>query len=53
MNLANFHLILLQIYECIKEAFAGPPVYGSHSSSVQKTLYEAEKMVLEKIPQVL
>ncbi|XP_072046161.1 uricase-like [Amphiura filiformis] len=36
----------------ILDIFAGPPVTGIYSPSVQNTLYIAEKQILEKIPQV-
>ena len=37
----------------ICEVFAGPAKHGIHSASLQKTLYDTEKMVLERVPQVM
>ena len=36
----------------IYEIFAGPPIRGLHSSSVQNALYEIEKTVLQRVPEV-
>lgn len=40
------------VRDCILNAFAGDPVVGVFSPSVQNTLYLAQKDVLEKIPQM-
>ncbi|KAK2835451.1 hypothetical protein Q5P01_015935 [Channa striata] len=43
-------------WKCIKETiiekFAGPYNHGEYSPSVQKTLYEAQVLVLDRIPEV-
>ena len=36
----------------ICEVFAGPAKHGIHSASLQKTLYDTERLVLERVPQV-
>ena len=38
--------------DTICEVFAGPAKHGIHSASLQKTLYDTERLVLERIPQV-
>ncbi|XP_022911695.2 uricase-like [Onthophagus taurus] len=40
------------VRDCIIDKFAGNPETGIFSPSVQNTLYLAEKMILDKIPQV-
>lgn len=40
------------VKDCIIDKFAGNPETGIFSPSVQNTLYLAEKMVLDKVPQV-
>ena len=37
----------------ICEVFAGPAKHGIHSASLQKTLYDTERLVLERVPQVI
>ena len=41
------------VESAIYEIFAGPPIEGLHSSSVQNALYEIEKAVLQRVPEVL
>jgi len=41
------------VKETIIERFAGPYDRGEYSPSVQKTLYETQVLVLERIPEVL
>ena len=36
----------------ILDVFAGPPDTGVFSPSVQKTLYDSQKLILSKVPQV-
>jgi len=36
----------------ICEVWAGPAKHGIHSASLQKTLYDTERLVLERVPQV-
>lgn len=48
----NFDDSWLTVKDAILDKFAGPPDTGIYSPSVQNTLYLAEKMVLDKIPQV-
>ena len=36
----------------ICEVWAGPAKHGIHSASLQKTLYDTERLVLEHVPQV-
>lgn len=40
------------VKDSIIDCFAGPPDEGIFSPSVQNTLYLAEKMTLDKVPQV-
>ena len=40
------------VKDTICEVFAGPAKHGIHSASLQKTLYDTERLVLERIPQV-
>lgn len=51
-NGVDFDSVWDSIKECILDKFAGPPDTGAFSPSVQNTLYLAEKMALDKIPQV-
>lgn len=51
-NGVDFDSVWEAIKECILDKFAGPPDTGAFSPSVQNTLYLAEKMALDKIPQV-
>lgn len=39
--------------ETIIEKFAGPYDRGEYSPSVQKTLYETQVLVLDRLPEVL
>lgn len=39
--------------ETIIENFAGPYDRGEYSPSVQKTLYETQVLVLDRLPEVL
>lgn len=49
---ANFDDAWLTVKDAILDKFAGPPDTGVYSPSVQHTLYQAEKVVLEKVPEV-
>lgn len=40
------------VKDCILKNFAGPPVTGIYSPSVQNTLYLAEKSVLDNVQQI-
>ena len=40
------------VKSAICEVFAGPAKHGIHSASLQKTLYDTERLVLERVPQV-
>lgn len=52
MRTANFDNAWLTVKDAILDKFAGPPDTGIYSPSVQHTLYQAEKIVLEKVPEV-
>lgn len=52
MKSADFDNAWLTVKEAILEKFAGPPETGVYSPSVQHTLYQAEKTVLEKVAEV-
>uniref|UniRef100_A0A1Y1MX98 Uricase n=2 Tax=Photinus pyralis TaxID=7054 RepID=A0A1Y1MX98_PHOPY len=51
-NGVDFDDVWITIKNCIFDKFAGPPDKGIFSPSVQNTLYLAEKMALDKIPQI-
>ncbi|KAF2903903.1 hypothetical protein ILUMI_02272 [Ignelater luminosus] len=51
-NGVNFDKTWLTVKDCIFDKFAGPPDKGILSPSVQNTLYLAEKMILDKVPQI-
>ena len=40
------------VKSAICEVFAGPAKHGIHSASLQKTPYDTERLVLERVPQV-
>lgn len=52
MRSADFDNAWLTVKDAILDKFAGPPDTGIYSPSVQHTLYQAEKVVLEKVPEV-
>lgn len=52
MKSADFDNAWLTVKDAIIEKFAGPPDTGVYSPSVQHTLYQAEKTVLEKVAEV-
>nr|NP_001298623.1 uricase [Papilio polytes]BAM19066.1 urate oxidase [Papilio polytes] len=52
MRTADFDNAWLTVKDAILEKFAGPPDTGVYSPSVQHTLYQAEKMVLEKVSEI-
>lgn len=52
MKSADFDNAWLTVKDAILEKFAGPPDTGVYSPSVQHTLYQAEKTVLEKVSEV-
>ncbi|KAL0848980.1 hypothetical protein ABMA28_013364 [Loxostege sticticalis] len=52
MRTANFDNAWLTVKDAILDKFAGPPDTGIYSPSVQHTLYQAEKIVLEKVPEI-
>lgn len=41
-----------RVKETIIEKFAGPYDFGEYSPSVQKTLYDTQVLVLDRIPEV-
>ena len=41
------------VQSTICEIFAGPAKHGIHSALLQKTLYDTEKLVLERVAQVI
>lgn len=51
-NGVDFDTAWSTVKDCVIDCFAGPPHEGLFSPSVQNTLYLAEKMALDKIPQV-
>ncbi|KOB65966.1 Uricase, partial [Operophtera brumata] len=51
MRTADFDNAWLTVKDAILDKFAGPPDIGVYSPSVQHTLYQAEKVVLEKVPE--
>ncbi|KAK4879890.1 hypothetical protein RN001_008036 [Aquatica leii] len=51
-NGVDFDDVWISIKNCIFDKFAGPPDKGIFSPSVQNTLYLAEKMALDKVPQI-
>jgi len=51
-NGVDFDKTWLTVKDCIFDKFAGPPDKGVLSPSVQNTLYLAEKMILDKEPQI-
>lgn len=53
MRSANFDNAWLTVKDAILDKFAGPPDVGVYSPSVQHTLYQAQKVVLEKVPEVI
>ncbi|KAG6443992.1 hypothetical protein O3G_MSEX003127 [Manduca sexta] len=52
MRTVDFDDAWLTVKDAILDKFAGPPDTGVYSPSVQHTLYQAEKVVLEKVPEV-
>lgn len=52
MRTADFDNAWLTVKDAILDKFAGPPDTGVYSPSVQHTLYQAEKTVLEKVSEV-
>lgn len=49
----NFHPpYRKRVKETIIEKFAGPYDHGAFSPSVQKTLYETQVLVLDRVPEV-
>lgn len=52
MRTADFDNAWLTVKDAILDKFAGPADIGVYSPSVQHTLYQAEKTVLEKVPEV-
>lgn len=52
MRTANFDNAWLTVKEAILDKFAGPPDTGVYSPSVQHTLYQAQKVVLEKVSEI-
>lgn len=52
MRSADFDNAWLTVKDAILDKFAGPPDTGVYSPSVQHTLYQAQKVVLEKVPEV-
>ncbi|CAG9099995.1 unnamed protein product [Plutella xylostella] len=52
MRSADFDDAWLTVKDAILDKFAGPPDTGVYSPSVQHTLYQAEKVVLEKVPEI-
>lgn len=52
MRTANFDNAWLTVKDAILDKFAGPPDTGVYSPSVQHTLYQAQKVVLEKVSEV-
>lgn len=52
MRTADFDNAWLTVKDAILDKFAGPADIGIYSPSVQHTLYQAEKTVLEKVSEV-
>ncbi|XP_059059294.1 uricase [Achroia grisella] len=52
MRTADFDNAWLTVKDAILDKFAGPPDTGVYSPSVQHTLYQAEKSVLENVPEI-
>ncbi|XP_052757898.1 uricase [Galleria mellonella] len=52
MRTADFDNAWLTVKDAILDKFAGPPDVGIYSPSVQHTLYQAEKCVLEKVAEI-
>ncbi|XP_063359095.1 uricase [Cydia amplana] len=52
MRSADFDNAWLTVKDAVLDKFAGPPDVGVYSPSVQHTLYQAEKTVLEKVPEI-
>ncbi|XP_062868496.1 uricase [Trichomycterus rosablanca] len=48
----NFDTAWNTVKDTIIEKFAGPYVHGEYSPSVQKTLYDTQVLVLDRIPEV-
>ncbi|XP_060797541.1 uricase [Neoarius graeffei] len=48
----NFDLAWKTVKDSIIEKFAGPYDHGEYSPSVQKTLYDAQILALERVPEV-
>ena len=42
-----------QVKDTVLEVFAGPATTGIFSPSVQKTLYDTQKLAMARIPQVI
>lgn len=51
-NGVDFDAAWSTVKDCVIDCFAGPPDEGIFSPSVQNTLYLAERMALDKVPQV-
>lgn len=51
-NGVDFDAAWNAVRDSVIDCFAGPPDEGIFSPSVQNTLYLAEKMALDKVPQV-
>lgn len=52
-NGVDFDAVWDSVKDCILDKFAGAPDTGIFSPSVQNTLYLAEKMILDKVKQVI
>ncbi|KAM3962742.1 urate oxidase [Aphomia sociella] len=52
MRTADFDNAWLTVKDAILDKFAGPPDVGIYSPSVQHTLYQAEKCVLENVAEI-
>ncbi|CAB3231277.1 unnamed protein product [Arctia plantaginis] len=52
MRTTDFDNAWLTVKDAILDKFAGPPDIGVYSPSVQHTLYQAEKTVLEKVSEI-
>ncbi|XP_017779728.1 PREDICTED: uricase [Nicrophorus vespilloides] len=51
-NGVDFDDVWCAIKDCVLDKFAGDPEKGIFSPSVQNTLYLAEKMILDNVPQI-
>ncbi|RZF42172.1 hypothetical protein LSTR_LSTR004321 [Laodelphax striatellus] len=52
INTVDYDRAWTTVKDCILEKFAGPPKEGIYSPSVQNTLYLAERLILDKLPEV-